>query len=269
MPEIGPTLREARIRRKIDIGVVEEHTKIRAKYLRALENEEFGLLPGPTYVRTFLRTYAEFLGLDAQLLIDEYRSHHADAEEPELFHYTEPPLRERLGGQRQGPLIGRGALIGLALVGVLGFLGVLGLTGGAEREQPAPEAPAQPPPEAPAQPPPTAVAPAETLPKPRPEPAAAAPRSRVRVQFSAAGSVWICLVDDRGRRRIDARTLAAGSSRGPFTARRFRVTLGNGQVAMRVNGRVVDVPETATGAGYEITPKAIRRLGPGRRPTCS
>ena len=65
MPEIGETLREARMRRRIDMAEVEAATKIRAKYLRALENEEWDLLPGPTFVKTFLRTYAEYLGLDA------------------------------------------------------------------------------------------------------------------------------------------------------------------------------------------------------------
>ena len=65
MPEIGETLREARMRRRIDMTEVEAATKIRAKYLRALENEEWDLLPGPTFVKTFLRTYAEYLELDA------------------------------------------------------------------------------------------------------------------------------------------------------------------------------------------------------------
>ena len=51
-----------------------ESTKIRAKYLRALENEEFGLLPGPTFVQTFLRTYADYLGRDAQLLAACYEN---------------------------------------------------------------------------------------------------------------------------------------------------------------------------------------------------
>ena len=64
MPEIGETLRETRMRRRIDMTEVEAATKIRAKYLRALENEEWDLLPGPTFVKTFLRTYAEYLELD-------------------------------------------------------------------------------------------------------------------------------------------------------------------------------------------------------------
>ena len=54
-----------RMRARIDVSEVEATTKIRAKYLRALENEEWDLLPGPTFVTTFLRTYAEYLGLDA------------------------------------------------------------------------------------------------------------------------------------------------------------------------------------------------------------
>jgi len=68
MLDIGAQLRETRMRRRIDMTEVEAATKIRAKYLRALENEEWDLLPGPTFVRSFLRTYAEALGLDAKLL---------------------------------------------------------------------------------------------------------------------------------------------------------------------------------------------------------
>jgi cytoskeleton protein RodZ len=72
--EIGNTLREARVRRGLDISRCEAETKIRAKYLRALEDEEFDVLPAPTYVRGFLRSYAEFLGLDGRLMLDEYGS---------------------------------------------------------------------------------------------------------------------------------------------------------------------------------------------------
>lgn len=59
---------------KIDVHEVEEATKIRAKYLRALENEEFNLLPGSAYVRSFIRTYADYLGLDSRALLDRYRA---------------------------------------------------------------------------------------------------------------------------------------------------------------------------------------------------
>ena len=74
MFEIGNTLREARLRRGLDISDCEAATKIRTKYLRALEDEHFEVLPGSTYVKGFLRTYAEFLELDGRLVLDEYES---------------------------------------------------------------------------------------------------------------------------------------------------------------------------------------------------
>ena len=56
------------MRARIDISEVEARTKIRAKYLRAIENEEWDLLPGPVYVKSFLRTYGDYLGLDSRML---------------------------------------------------------------------------------------------------------------------------------------------------------------------------------------------------------
>ena len=79
---IGATLREARMRARIDVSEIEAKTKIRAKYLRALENEEWGLLPGPTFVKSFLRTYAQALGLDGKALVEEYRLSHERPSEP-------------------------------------------------------------------------------------------------------------------------------------------------------------------------------------------
>ncbi len=82
MLEIGNTLREARIRKALDIKDVEAATKIRSKYLEALEQNDFEVLPGPTFVKGFLRQYAAFLKLDADALVDEYRrSHELDREE--------------------------------------------------------------------------------------------------------------------------------------------------------------------------------------------
>jgi helix-turn-helix protein len=72
--EIGNSLCEARLRQGLDYGDVELATKIRAKYIRALEEEEFEILPSGTYIKGFLRSYAEFLGLDGQLYVDEYNS---------------------------------------------------------------------------------------------------------------------------------------------------------------------------------------------------
>ena len=74
MFEIGNSLREARVRQGLDYSQVELATKIRAKYIRALEEEHFDVLPGGTYIKGFLRSYAEYLGLDGQLYVDEYTS---------------------------------------------------------------------------------------------------------------------------------------------------------------------------------------------------
>src|SRR3954465_11033286 len=92
MAGIGETLREARMRQRLDIADVEQRTKIRAKYLRALENEEFALLPGSTFVKTFLRTYAEELGLDPHVLVEEYRQSFEPPDELEV------PLAPQPGG---------------------------------------------------------------------------------------------------------------------------------------------------------------------------
>jgi cytoskeleton protein RodZ len=84
--EIGNTLREVRARRNLTLQQVEEDTKIRVKYLQAMENEDFDVMPGATYVKGFLRTYATYLGLDAEVILDEYRSRGArSGEQQEPF----------------------------------------------------------------------------------------------------------------------------------------------------------------------------------------
>src|ERR1700740_1525080 len=95
MPEIGSTLREARMRERIDVSEIEAQTKIRAKYLRALENEEWGLLPGPTFVKSFLRTYAEALDLDGKALVEEYRLSHERRSDALLEPIVSRPDRAR------------------------------------------------------------------------------------------------------------------------------------------------------------------------------
>ena len=94
MFEIGNTLREARLRQGHDFRQVEQATKIRGRYLRALEEEDFDALPAETYIRGFLRSYAEFLGLDGQLYVDEYNSRYVTGEEqPVLRPRRSPPKR--------------------------------------------------------------------------------------------------------------------------------------------------------------------------------
>src|SRR3977135_4034955 len=135
MPEIGETLREARMRAKIDVSEVEARTKISAKNLRALENEEWGLLPGPTFVRSFLRTYADYLGLDSKLLVEEYRLRHEHPSELDLA-----PITPNLGPDRRRraptpPRLSRGWIVGLSVVAIIALLIVIGSVGGGKSDQ--------------------------------------------------------------------------------------------------------------------------------------
>src|SRR5947209_8146536 len=126
------------MRQQIDIAEVEAHTKIRAKYLRALEDEEFGSLPGPTFAKTFLRTYAEFLGLDAQLLVEEYRAEHEPRGEAELQPFAPAAQRRPRERRPRGPSGPPGpgtALLVIAGV-VLVIFAILGLTGGSSNKGP-------------------------------------------------------------------------------------------------------------------------------------
>jgi cytoskeleton protein RodZ len=82
MFEIGSSLRAARMRQELELSQAERDTRIRAKYLRALEDERFDVLPGPAYTKGFLRTYADYLGLDAQPFVDAYNARFAPEEEP-------------------------------------------------------------------------------------------------------------------------------------------------------------------------------------------
>ena len=97
MFDIGSSLREARLRQELDFPELEERTKIRPKYLRALEDERFDILPAPTYVRGFLRSYAEALGLDGQPFVDEYNSRFTVGEDdaPLRARRVPPPRRDR------------------------------------------------------------------------------------------------------------------------------------------------------------------------------
>ena len=64
MFELGSSLREARVRRGVELAQVAAETRIRTRYLQALEDERFELLPGSVYGKGFLRAYADYLGLN-------------------------------------------------------------------------------------------------------------------------------------------------------------------------------------------------------------
>lgn len=239
MPEIGETLREARMRRRIDMAEVESATKIRAKYLRALESEEWELLPGPTFVKTFLRTYAEYLELDARLLVEEYKQRF---ERPAGMDVTPLNLRRQRRRRRVAPRIGPGLVVVLGIVALLGALYLLGVSGdnGGEQE------------------PPAVVETATPTPKPAAKRKKRAPAKPIRVSIVATGQVYVCMEDARGRAIVDKETLEAGQRTRTFRGRRFKVTFGTAAARIRQNGKTYRVAESQDPVGY-----ALRA---GRRP---
>lgn len=118
MFDIGSSLREARLRQGLDFPALEEQTKIRPKYLRALEDERFDILPAPTYVRGFLRSYAEALGLDGQPFVDEYNIRFAVVDDEAPIRARRVPVQRRDRGGRESS-IAVVALLAIAVVTAL------------------------------------------------------------------------------------------------------------------------------------------------------
>src|SRR4051812_597765 len=258
MPEIGETLREARMRRRIDMTEVETATKIRGKYLRALENEEWDLLPGPTFVKSFLRTYAEYLGLDARLLVEEYRQRYERPAQQDLTPFSaarRAPGRRRRRGAAMGPVL---VMAGGALA-LLAFLFVLGLFGPGDDETPVPSGSG-----AKATATPTATA------SPKAKSSTPARAREVQLRLIATGPVYVCLVDSDGKQVIDERTLEAGTRTDVFKSRSFRTNFGNDNVKMVINGKMFSVEPSPDPIGYALRPgRAPRKLSDAARPDCS
>ena len=110
MFEIGGSLREARLKRNLTSADVQKAIRIRDRYLQALEEERWELLPGDAYVKGFLRTYADYLGLEGTLYVDEYNSRFAQPDEPQL-------VPERF--ERRGTPLGVGLLRPLVVIGAI------------------------------------------------------------------------------------------------------------------------------------------------------
>jgi hypothetical protein len=141
--EIGNSLREARERQGLEYPQIELATKIRAKYIRALEDEQFGVLPAQTYIKGFLRTYAEFLGLDGQLYVDEFSSRFVpDGMEDRAARRVAPRVHQNRGIERKVLLLALGGIAVLtALVIVAWKFGAS--DSGTPANVPKPKAPAR------------------------------------------------------------------------------------------------------------------------------
>jgi cytoskeletal protein RodZ len=253
MAEIGSTLREARMRARIDMSEVEARTKIRAKYLRAIENEEWDLLPGPVYIKSFLRTYGDFLGLDSRLLIDEFKRRYERPDHDMRPVATLSRERERAA---KGPLLPSWAIIGGVLVAVVVALYFIGTAG--NNNKPTPTT--------------TGIAGTTTQKTHRARHHARHTASKpktVKLQLVPTGTVYVCLVDGTGKRLIPGKIYTSGQTIPTEIAPQMLLTLGNASVQMKVNGKSVPVAASSSSIGFMLKPTGPTPLAASKQPRCA
>jgi cytoskeleton protein RodZ len=254
MPTIGETLREARMRQGLDVADVEAATKIRAKYLRALENEEFGMLPGPTFVKTFIRTYAEQLGLDPQRLLDAYRHDYESGDELEQLQPLGPPGSR--GRDRRQRAVGRGgprpgAIAAIVVVVVLVVLVVLGLTAddgkqdgeGGQVSQTEPKR-------------------TSTTDRRSRRERQLAP-TQVALRIVPREATYVCVDSGAG---TDVRFEGVLDGLRTFRGKLVRLNLGKTSAKLTVNGKPLAVSPGPDPVGFELRPGHARPLPLGERP---
>jgi cytoskeletal protein RodZ len=259
---VGQQLRKARTKRGVELTEVERVTKIRVKFLRAMEEGRWEDLPAPVYARGFLSTYARYLGLEEEPLLDRYREESGDLEQPTPVPYRavrRGELSEGGGPRRRGVL--PIALLTLVVLGlaIAVALGGEGDDGGGSSQEGSAVSRNQPKPASPA----TTTAPSGTTTS-----EASTPGAEVSLDLSATADVWVCVVDAEGSHVVNGETLTADQARGPFSSTRFEMTFGNGSVEMTVDGEPVRVPALAEPLGYRITSAGAKRLEPSAQPSC-
>jgi hypothetical protein len=231
--DIGSSLREARMRQELDFAVLEERTKIRPKYLRALEDEQFDILPAPTYVKGFLRSYAEALGLDGQPFVDEYNSRFAVGDDEPVVRTRRMPVQQR---HRRPVRESRIAVVALLAIAILTALVIAAWRFGGPEPETVPG----------------------LQPGGRDTIAVRANARRVNLVVSAvAGDSWMDVRPGRlSRDPLYSGTLERGQKK-TFTGRGLRLALRKpGNVLVRVNGRRVELP---AGTAFIVT---ARRIAP-------
>jgi len=235
--EIGNSLREARYRQGLELSDVELATKIRSRYLQALEEESFDALPAQTYVKGFLRTYADYLGLDGQLYVDEYNSRYSVGEDEP----REPVVARRTSTvhQRHRRLERRGVLLGLAGIAIVSafFIAAFKYGSGNDNNPPIPNLGA------------TTTSKTTAPARTRHHKKAAAP---AKLRFFVVATRGNCWMDVRNY-SSSGRTLYTGTLQyhqwQRFVARRLWINFGSpSSVEAAINGRRVTLP----GGGHPV-----------------
>jgi hypothetical protein len=251
---VGNKLREARTRRSLGLQEAEEATKIRGRYLQAIENEDWEQLPGDIYARAFIRTYGSFLGLDGERLAEEQRQLSGSTRPGERLPRVEPRprrvVRDRGRRWQVPPRVAAVVVSGLVVAALLaiGLSTGGGSSGGGEPAQRR-----------------QGIGQAQRADQVNPQ------RNQSHtVEIAARGEVWICLLDGEGKPLLDGQILNSGETEGPFRSGSFTLALGNGAVTMTVDGKQANTPEPSSPIGFAIDSHgSVRELPKGERPTCT
>lgn len=246
---IGDELRQERRARGIELEQIEAATGIRARFLRAIEDEEWEALPGEFYARAFTRTYARYLDLDPEEFALGNRPDRIEEDpdgprvEPRLVPET-PSARQPRPWRPLAAVLA--ALVAAAAIVVV----VVALSGGGSTRSAAPEGGGKPAQSKPPQPPP---APAATS-----------------LRLTATAEVWVCLLNGSGKPLIDGQILPAGDEVGPFHSRRYSMSFGNGAVELTVDGEAAPTPESSSPIGFAIREDGkLSEIPEGERPECA
>jgi cytoskeletal protein RodZ len=236
MFEIGTSLREARLRQGLDFPELEQATKIRGKYLRALEDEQFDLLPAQTYVKGFLRSYAEYLGLDGQLYVDEYNSRYVVGDDDAPFR-----ARRQTARTRSPRVQSRVVLLTLLGIAVVTALVIVAWTRGEPDQQKVVGL----------------TSPSETKPVATPVTRPRTARAVRLVVRATVGSSWLRV--QRGSRVLFQNWLDLDQVR-VFTGRSLRLEARTPDaLSLRLNGKAVKFPAGAR--VVLVTPAGLRSVG--------
>lgn len=251
------------MRARIDISEIEAQTKIRAKYLRALENEEWDLLPGPTFVKSFLRTYAQALNLDDKALVEEYRQYYERPNEAELQPIVSTARRPQgqRGGGRGVPAPSRGYTIAIAVVSLLIVVLIVALLSGGGSSNNTPTTTAR------------VTTPtrhhAHRVTRHTSTGTARVTSDVVALAVQPTGPVYVCLVGEGGKKLVPGLILRPGSPQPTYHAKHFLLTLGNNSVKLTIDGSVRPIPASSQSIGYSITKAGGRHSLPAtQQPTC-
>jgi hypothetical protein len=271
---IGDTLSAARTRRAVDLEEVHAATGIRPRYLEAIEQEDWDALPEEFYARSFLRKYAQYLDLDPEPLVAEYKRQRGGGARGEAptspFARTTSRRAEALRRRRRrqgvyvwlaAALVAAAVVVGIVLLSsgggegggstagrnTAGKAGAKGAKGAGEGKGAGTKGGGQ----------------------GKATSRGAAKKKGVKLEIEATAEVWACVLNGKGKPLVDGVTLAAGETMGPFHSSSYTAAFGNGSVDVLVEGKRAKTSPTPSPMGLTVDSHGtVRTLPEGSRPSC-